>query len=159
MRFANQMFEPLWNREHIERVDIVFDEQLTLENRARYYDSAGALMDMIQSHLLQILAIVAMEPVASIDAEDLRDAKATVLRACRLWQDDPVGAAKRARYTTGSIDGREVPDYAARTRGRRDPQHRDAGRADRRDRQLALGRRALPAAFRQGAEATGARRC
>ena len=113
VRFANQMFEPLWNRERIERVDIVFDEQLTLENRARYYDSAGALMDMIQSHLLQILALVAMEPVASVDAEDLRDAKATVLRACRLWQDDAVGAAKRARYAAGSIDGRDVPDYAA----------------------------------------------
>ncbi len=113
VRFANQMFEPLWNRDRIERVDIVFDEQLTLENRARYYDSAGALMDMIQSHLLQILALVAMEPVASIDAAHLRDAKAIALRSCRLWQDDPVGAARRARYTAGSIDGRDVPDYTA----------------------------------------------
>ena len=56
VRFANHLFEPLWNRDHIDHVDIVFDEQLTLEGRARYYDSAGALMDMIQSHLLQILA-------------------------------------------------------------------------------------------------------
>ncbi len=113
VRFANHLFEPLWNRDHIDHVDIVFDEQLTLENRARYYDSAGALTDMIQSHLLQILAVVAMEPIARVDAVDFRDAKAEVLRACRVWNDDPVSAAKRARYTSGSIDGREVPDYTA----------------------------------------------
>ena len=113
VRFANRLFEPVWSNEHIERVDIVFDEQLTLENRARYYDHAGALMDMIQSHLLQVLALVAMEPIARADAVDLRDAKAQVLRACRPWENDPVGAGRQARYTRGSIDGREVPDYTA----------------------------------------------
>ena len=113
VRFANHLFEPLWNRDHIDHVDIVFDEPLTLENRARYYDSAGALTDMIQSHLLQILALVAMEPIATIQELDVREAKAEVLRACRLWNDDPVAAGKRARYTSGSIDGREVPDYTA----------------------------------------------
>ena len=113
VRFANHLFEPMWNRDHIDHVDIVFDEQLTLENRARYYDSAGALMDMIQSHLLQILALVAMEPIATVDALDVREAKAEVLRACRLWNDDPVAAGKRARYTSGSIYGRDVPDYTA----------------------------------------------
>jgi glucose-6-phosphate 1-dehydrogenase len=113
VRFANRLFEPLWSNEHIARVDIVFDEQLTLENRARYYDRAGALVDMIQSHLLQVLALVAMDPIATINAVDLRDAKAQVLRACRPWNDDPVAASRRARYTQGSIDGREVPDYTA----------------------------------------------
>ena len=113
VRFANHLFEPLWNRDHIDHVDIVFDEPLTLENRARYYDSAGALTDMIQSHLLQILALVAMEPIATIQELDVREAKAEVLRACRLWNDDPVAAGKRARYTSGSIDGRDVPDYTA----------------------------------------------
>jgi glucose-6-phosphate 1-dehydrogenase len=113
VRFANRLFEPLWSNEHVARVDIVFDEQLTLENRARYYDRAGALVDMIQSHLLQVLALVAMDPIATINAVDLRDAKAQVLRACRPWNDDPVAASRRARYTQGSIDGREVPDYTA----------------------------------------------
>jgi glucose-6-phosphate 1-dehydrogenase len=113
VRFANRLFEPLWSNEHIARVDIVFDEQLTLENRARYYDRAGALVDMIQSHLLQVLALVAMDPIATINAVDLRDAKAQVLRACRPWNDDPVAASRRAGYTQGSIDGREVPDYTA----------------------------------------------
>jgi glucose-6-phosphate 1-dehydrogenase len=111
VRFANRLFEPVWSNEHIERVDIVFDEQLTLENRARYYDRAGALTDMIQSHLLQVLALTAMEPIAAANAVDLRDAKSQVLRACRPWDDDPVGAGRRARYTRGSIDGKDVPDY------------------------------------------------
>ena len=113
LRFANRLFEPLWNNQHIDRVDIVFDEDLTLENRARYYDQAGALVDMIQSHLLQVLALVAMEAPATAGAVDLRDAKATVLRACQLWGDDPATAGRRARYTHGSVDGRETPDYTA----------------------------------------------
>jgi glucose-6-phosphate 1-dehydrogenase len=112
VRFANRLFEPLWSNEHVDRVDIVFDEQLTLENRARYYDNAGALTDMIQSHLLQILALVAMDPIAEVNAVDLRDAKAQVLRACQPWQGDPVKASKRARYTAGSIEERAVPNYA-----------------------------------------------
>ncbi|MET1007129.1 MAG: glucose-6-phosphate dehydrogenase [Propionibacteriaceae bacterium] len=111
LRFANRMFEPLWSNQHIESVDIVFDEKLTLENRARYYDSAGALADMIQSHLLQIMALIAMDPPAEVNALELRDAKATVLRACRAWDDDPVAAGRRARYTAGTVDGREVPNY------------------------------------------------
>jgi glucose-6-phosphate 1-dehydrogenase len=111
VRFANRLLEPLWSNEHIERVDIVFDEELTLENRARYYDSAGALTDMIQSHLLQIVALVAMDPIAAVNARDLRDAKAQVLRACRPWHGDPAAGGKRARYTAGSIEGRDVPNY------------------------------------------------
>ena len=113
VRFANRLFEPVWSNEHIDHVDIVFDEQLTLENRARYYDHAGALTDMIQSHMLQVLALTAMEPIATVNAVDVRDAKAQVLRACRPWDDDPVGAGRQARYTHGSVDGRDVPDYTA----------------------------------------------
>lgn len=113
LRFANRLFEPVWNNLHIERVDLVFDEQLALENRAGYYDTAGALMDMIQSHLLQVLALVAMEPPAAVNETDLRDAKAQVLRACQVWGGDPVTAGRRARYTAGTVEDRPVPDYAA----------------------------------------------
>jgi len=112
LRFTNRLFEPLWSADHIERVDIVFDEPLGLENRARYYDGAGALVDMIQSHLLQVLALIAMDPPASLYARDLRDRKEEALRACRVWAGDPVAASRRARYTAGTIDGRQLPGYA-----------------------------------------------
>lgn len=111
LRFANRILEPLWSAEHIESVAIVYDEQLGLEGRAGYYDGAGALIDMIQSHLLQVLAVVAMEPPSTLDAADLRDAKGIVLRATRLLGDDPVASSRRARYTSGSIAGRDLPSY------------------------------------------------
>ncbi|WLQ06438.1 glucose-6-phosphate dehydrogenase [Arthrobacter oryzae] len=111
LRFANTFLEPIWNRGHIEKVEVIFDEDLALEGRARYYDSAGALRDMIQSHLLQIMALMAIEPPASVDERDLRDAVATLLRASSIKA--PYRAStRRARYTAGSIDGRKVPDYA-----------------------------------------------
>ncbi|WP_208322724.1 glucose-6-phosphate dehydrogenase [Salinibacterium sp. ZJ454] len=111
LRFANRVFEPLWRSEHIERVDIVYDEQLGLEGRAGYYDKAGALVDMIQSHLLQVMALFAMEPPPTTDAADIRDQKGLVLRATRAWRNDPVQASRRARYTAGSVAGRELPSY------------------------------------------------
>jgi len=111
LRFANTFLEPVWNREHIEKVEIVFDEDLALEGRARYYDGAGALRDMVQSHLLQIMALMALEPPASVDERDLRDAVATVLRASSI-KAPYARSTRRARYTAGSIDGRKVPDYA-----------------------------------------------
>jgi glucose-6-phosphate 1-dehydrogenase len=110
-RFANRIFEPVWNGQNIERVDIVFDEQLGLEGRARYYDHAGALVDMIQSHLLQVMAILAMEPPASLDAHDLRDAKGIVLRATRVWDDSPADSSRRARYTAGRVGDRDLGSY------------------------------------------------
>ncbi|MDK3255254.1 glucose-6-phosphate dehydrogenase [Blastococcus capsensis] len=112
LRFANRMFEPVWNAQHVERVDIVFDETLGLEGRAGYYDTAGALRDMLQNHLLQMLAVVAMEPPAALDARSLAARKADVLRAVRPPSDmrrDTV----RARYTAGTVGGRELPDYTA----------------------------------------------
>lgn len=111
LRFANRIFEPLWSNEHIERVDIVYDEQLGLESRAGYYDHAGALVDMIQSHLLQVMSIVAMEPPATLSAEDLRDAKGIVLRATRLKGGSPKRSSRRARYTAGTINGEKLPSY------------------------------------------------
>jgi glucose-6-phosphate 1-dehydrogenase len=111
VRFANRMFEPLLNAEHVESVDIVFDETLGLEGRAGFYDRAGALVDMIQSHLLQVLSLVAMEPPSRIDARDIRDGRAAVLRATRVWDDDPAANSYRARYTAGQIGDRKLPSY------------------------------------------------
>ncbi|HEV7957426.1 MAG: glucose-6-phosphate dehydrogenase [Microbacteriaceae bacterium] len=111
LRFANRIFEPLWNGQNIERVEIVFEEKLGLEGRAGYYDKAGALVDMIQSHLLLVLALVTIEPPSSIEPDDLRGAIAQALRATRVRGDDPSEASRRARYTRGSIDDREFVDY------------------------------------------------
>jgi glucose-6-phosphate 1-dehydrogenase len=111
VRFANRVLEPVWSAENIESVVIRYDESLALEGRAGYYDHAGALTDMIQSHLLQVLAFVAMEPPASLDEVDLRDATSAVLRATALWEDDPTKASRRAVYTAGTVDGRAVPSY------------------------------------------------
>ena len=111
LRFANRIFQPLWSRAHIAKVEIEYDEDLALEGRAGYYDKAGALIDMTQSHLLQVLAMFAMESPASMDPEEMRSLKANVLRAVRLWGDDPRTASRRARYTAGSIGDRDVPDY------------------------------------------------
>ncbi len=111
LRFANRLFEPVWNASHVERVEIVFDESLALEGRAGYYDTAGALRDMLQNHLLQQLALVAMEPPAAIDARSLSARKADVLRAVRP-PSDMARDTVRARYTAGTVDGRDLPDYA-----------------------------------------------
>jgi glucose-6-phosphate 1-dehydrogenase len=114
LRFANRIFEPLWNAQHIHSVDIVWDETLTLEGRASYYDRAGALRDMLQNHLLQLLCLVAMEPPHTLTARDLRDRKVDVLRAVRaLTPDEVAGHTTRARYTAGHIGDRAVPDYTA----------------------------------------------
>ena len=112
LRFANRILEPVLNAEHVARVQITFDESLGLEGRAGYYDGAGALIDMIQSHLLQVLALVAMEAPSTLEARDLRGSRAQVLRATHLWQDDPVRSSRRARYSAGSLEGRELPAYA-----------------------------------------------
>ena len=118
VRLANRVFEPIWNGTHIEAVEIHWDETLALENRASYYDRAGALKDVIQNHLLQILCLIAMEPPFSIDERDLRDGKFDVLRALRpMTVEDAARRTRRARYTagrladTGGADGREVPAY------------------------------------------------
>ena len=112
VRFANRLVEPVWSADHVQSVLVRYDESLALENRARYYDKAGALVDMIQSHLLQVLAILAMEQPADLDEIDLRDAMAAALRATRILGDDPVASTRRARYTAGTSDDRSVPSYA-----------------------------------------------
>ncbi len=108
LRFANRLFEESWNASNIERVEISYDEQLGLEGRAGYYDHAGALIDMIQSHLLQVLAVVAMEPPSTLDSDDLRGAMAQVLRATRVWKGDVKNESRRGRYTAGTIGWHEA---------------------------------------------------
>ncbi len=111
LRFANRILEPVLNGEHVESVEIVFDESLGLEGRAGFYDNAGALVDMVQSHLLQVLAFVAMSAPSTLDSGDVRDCKGQVLRATHVWDDDPVAFSRRARYTAGEVEGRSFPSY------------------------------------------------
>jgi glucose-6-phosphate 1-dehydrogenase len=111
LRFTNRLFEPVWNATNIETIQIISDEALALEGRAGYYDRAGALKDMIQSHLLLVMALLCMEELATFDAFELRDLQAHLLRSTHLWGDDPVKASRRARYTAGKIGDEVVPDY------------------------------------------------
>jgi glucose-6-phosphate 1-dehydrogenase len=112
LRFANRIFEQSWNAENVEKIEVSYGESLGLESRAGYYDKAGALVDMIQSHLLLVLALATMEPPSTLDSDDLRGAMAQALRATHLWPGDLEQTARRARYTAGTIDGRKLPSYA-----------------------------------------------
>jgi len=117
-RLANRVLEPLWNSTHVEQVDILWDETLALEGRAGYYDSSGALRDVIQNHLLQILCLVAMEPPTDLSTDELRARKTEVLRSVRiLTPEEAAGQSVRARYTSGTLapppdgTGAQVPAY------------------------------------------------
>ena len=112
IRFGNRIFEPLWNSNHVERVEIRFDETLAIEGRAGYYDHTGALKDMLQNHLLQLLCFVAMEPPLGFNPRDLRDRKVDLLRAVRSPSNKEIKASSvRAHYTAGKVNGKKVPSY------------------------------------------------
>jgi len=112
MRFANSIFESLWNSNHISHVQITAAEPLGIEGRAGYYDNSGAMRDMVQNHLLQLLTLTAMEPPTSLSADAIRDEKVKVLRSLRpLKGDDVFRHVVRAQYTEGLIAGQPVPGY------------------------------------------------
>ncbi len=108
LRFANILFEPIWNSNYIDHVQITVAETVGLEGRVAFYDDAGALRDMVQNHMLQLLALVAMEPPTSFDATAVRDEKVKVLRALREVQ---ASETVTGQYRAGAIQGQAVPGY------------------------------------------------
>ena len=117
-RFANGIFEPIWNRRYVDHVQITVAESLGVEGRGKYYDQAGAWRDMVQNHLFQLLTLIAMEPPVSFEADAVRNEKAKVLEAIRPYQHDEVLThVVRGQYPKGTVAGGErVPAYRAEPR-------------------------------------------
>ena len=111
-RFGNSIFEPIWNRNYIDHVQITVAEELGVEGRAGYYEKAGALRDMIPNHILQLVTLTAMEPPVSFEADSVRDEQAKILQAVQIVSpEEALHVAVRGQYGPGKIDGKKVPGY------------------------------------------------
>ena len=152
LRFANGMFEPIWNRNHIDHIQITVDEKLGVGHRGSFYDATGALRDMVPNHLFQLLSLVAMEPPIRFDAHSVRSEKADVLAAIQTADRSGGATELRARPISGRPDRRHRDRRLLQDRERQARQyHGNLCRAEIDHRQLALGRRSLLSAHRQGA--------
>jgi glucose-6-phosphate 1-dehydrogenase len=120
-RFANGIFEPLWNYRYVDSVQITVAESLGVEERGGYYDTAGALRDMVPNHLFQLVSLIGMEPPASLEAESIRDEQVKLLKSIRPFTDEEIKRnAVRGQYGLGTIEGRSVPGYLSEPNVARD---------------------------------------
>ncbi|MFP4016923.1 MAG: glucose-6-phosphate dehydrogenase [Halanaerobiales bacterium] len=111
IRFANSLFEPLWNNKYIDNIQIISNESSGVGDRGGYYDESGALRDMVQNHMMQLLTLTAMEPPVEMDTESIRNEKVKVLKALQLDYDNMDKYVVRGQYCGGKVDGEEVPAY------------------------------------------------
>ncbi len=158
LRFANALFEPVWNRNYIDSVEITAAEDIGIGTRAGYYEGAGALRDLVQNHMMQLLSLLAMEPPAAFEANRLRDEKLKVLEAIVPPEIEKVASmAVRGQYAAGESGGEHVPGYRRGAGGRAGLAHRDVRGAAPARVQLALGGRPVLPAHRQAPGAQGHR--
>jgi glucose-6-phosphate 1-dehydrogenase len=111
-RFANGIYEPVWNHHYVDHLQVTVAESLGIEHRGNFYETAGAIRDIVQNHILQVLALVAMEPPGTFEPEDVRNEKAKVLKALRRWEGEEVDKhVVRGQYGPGWVEGKPVPGY------------------------------------------------
>ena len=141
LRFANAIFEPLWSRNYIDHVQITVAETIGVEKRGSFYETAGALRDIVQNHVMQVLSLTLMEPPGSIDAQGIRDEKVKALRSVVVPKlADVPNVAVRAQYDSGWIEGNAVPGYRQEEGVEPHQPDRDLCGPQALGRQLALGR-------------------